>query len=143
MNAFADGLFDASPERPWIVCEHGNRWIEAVRCFCTEQLADSVTPVVRAADDDEVVALAGRQLRQGQPHIVVVWEITPDSFAESTRFMMALTRSLPQVVQIAACSQLATCHEATLSEFGAMLRVRQPEDLQKMARVINLRLGAS
>ncbi|TWT81759.1 hypothetical protein CA13_32120 [Planctomycetes bacterium CA13] len=126
-----------SPEVVWIVCEDGSRWVETVRCFCLGGATNSVRVSVRIADEDEVLGLVNSLLRRPKRTVFVVWEMTPKTLAVKCRAITTLALTAPQILQIAAVTAIPMRYRSILSEFGATLQIRQPEEMQAIALRLN------
>jgi hypothetical protein len=117
--------------RPWIVCEAADRWLRAVRRFAPQMMPRSLIPAIEPAESAKVQqALSGHRLA------VVLWEVRPDSLADSCDCLARTAIASPNVLQLVAGSGLSDLDQIVLTEFQTAASINHPEDLPRLARMI-------
>ena len=133
--------------RSWIVCESGDRWAIAVRRFAPEMMLPLV-PSIATCTQDQINRVLASQPSKGNPtqrligsrassiqgtKTVILWEVDKSSLLETCGRLPSLRISHPETLLIFAVTELSNQEVRILGEFGFAIMLRHPEELPKLA----------
>lgn len=117
--------------RSWIVCEETQRWESAARRFAPEMMPPQLIPAVVPASKTHV-----RGIVSGIDKAVVLWEVRRESLASACDCLAAVSSAAPNVLQLLAIVGLTNRERLVLSEFRCAATIRHPEELPRLAGMI-------
>jgi len=139
------------------VIESGSRWLKAWRFFLahppTNQSTNGSTngPVghdtvclqsLRVDGDSDSAADFGSldshlsDLLRGKPQVAIFWEISADVLLARAAAITKIRRQYPDCLQLAGTNTLSSGDLAVISELGVAASARAPEDLPRMASML-------
>ncbi len=132
--------------RTWIVCEADDRWVIAVRRFAAEMM-DPLVPSIQTSDPAQMTAklassrsaplpTKSRTTAQHWSPAVVLWEIRDVAFLDACGYLPSLRIRNPDILLIFAVTDLSNPQMLILGEYGFAAMIRHPEELPKLAGMI-------
>ena len=120
-----------SKERKICVCESGDRWLIVLRQFILNLLPEDQIASILSSNADQIPNQVS-----AEKLAIVFWEVTAVNFLSISRNIQTLSLRSPHILQLAATSHLLDTHRMMLTEFGAHSFVDQPEQIHKLAGLI-------
>jgi hypothetical protein len=127
-----DPLAAQSPVRTWIVCESGNRWLQAVRRFAPHMMPPPLT-----ATSLQVEPAGLPRLLQPNLHGVLVLEVRRQSMRTACDLLALRATAAPGILPVVAGSGLSAAERIVLLEFQCAVTIRHPEDLPRLSRLFH------
>ena len=133
-------LLDDPPTVHWIIVADRDRWRLAVHRFAYEglqkHLALSIESTVHANSAEYVSSLFTQTT-----NLAVLWDLDNRTLSNCFSKISRISIARPDIIQLAAISQISQNYQLNLMEIGVSIVLRHPESLQRVARQLNQRWG--
>jgi hypothetical protein len=113
--------------RRWVVCERGNRWMQAVRRFAPRMTPAPLILEVVEAEPEKVA----NHLIPTLP-CIVLWEVESASLLQVSQWLIKTAISAPHAVQLVADCGISVRERTVLCEFPVAVLIGQPEQLPRV-----------
>ncbi len=132
-----DSLPEPTTMRRWIVCESGDRWLQALGRFAPGLMPHPLVATVTPAEADSQGPDGLAALLAGQERAVVLWEVQRSHLLRCCDGLAATASRQPKILQLVAAGGLSECELIALTEFNAAVTLRHPEQLPSLAAMIH------
>ena len=129
---------DAAHTAAWLICSRDDRWPRAVRRFAPE-----LTPGIGSMKMLVCEPADSASILFAQSSAIVLWQIETETLGAWCDRIAKTSIASPNVLQLAATSELSPLEQAALSELGVAAMIRHIEQLPMLAKMIRRYLAAA